>query len=137
MITVKNCVGDVYKAWGAAISGVVDQNYSMDKSKVPRKFPYMRIYMMGNPGTRWDLMGNECATIPSFQVDTFTTGQRALEKAYDLDEVSHNLMTSLGFRRSYGPELVENVDSSITRMISRYSRVYTGYFPGPCEDFEM
>lgn len=94
------------------------------------KTKYARIFMMGNPTRDGDLEGDECSTIPAFQVDSFAKGTKALSEVYDIDNVSHKTMVSMGFRRTYGPELLENSDSTIKRVVSRYNRVYTGQLLG-------
>lgn len=124
---VKNPVSDVFSIWGAAMEKVVGKgNYSMENSSVIARTPYACLFQMGNPGTRWDLEGDECATTPSYQVDCFASGQKSLSKVYEIDEASHKVMTSMGFRRTYGPEPMRNIDSKIKRVTSRYSRLYTG-----------
>ena len=35
-------------------------------------------------------------------------------------------MVSMGFRRTYGPEPMFFGDSGIKKLVSRYSRIYTG-----------
>lgn len=128
---VKNPVDDVFKIWGREIEKFVGKgNYSMEDSSTIAKAPYACLYQMGNPGARWDLEGDECATIPSYQVDSFASGQKALTKAYEIDDASHKVMTSLGFRRTYGPEPIRNIDSKIKRVTSRYDRLYTGQLLG-------
>lgn len=127
---VKNPVSEIFSAWGKVMEEVVGSgNYTMSSSKTLAKFTkFARMFLMGNPGTRWDLEGDECGTNLSFQVDSFATGQKALSVVYDIDSSSHEVMTNLGFRRTYGPELQED-DSNIKRVTSRYSRLYTGQLP--------
>lgn len=127
--TVKNPVSDVYKRWCAEVKKVVgDGNYSFERSQTlaAGKTMYAQLFLMGNLGTRWDIEGDEVATIPSFQVDCFSTGSKAVAKVYQIDDASHKAMVSMGFQRTYGPEQQQNADNSIKRVISRYSRVYTG-----------
>lgn len=125
--TVKNPIFDVFSAWSSAIENVVGKgNYSMEQSSVIAHTPYICLYQIGNPGARWDLEGDECATNPSYQVDSFASGQKALTKAYQIDEASHKALTSLGFQRTYGPEPVRNIDSKIKRITSRYTMLYAG-----------
>lgn len=127
--TVKNPVVDVFQRWGKEVEPVVGKgNYSMERSQTiaSGKKTYARLFMMGNPTSRSDLEGDECATIPAFQVDCFASGTKALSKLYEIDDVSHKAMVEMGFRRTYGPELTGNVDDSIKRVVSRYNRVYTG-----------
>lgn len=135
-VTVENPVSKVYSIWSSEIEKKVGKgNYSMSQSGTlaSNKTKHARIFMMGNPGNAWDLEGDECATMPSFQVDSFAKGTKALSEVYAIDDVSHKAMVGMGFRRSYGPELIENSDSTIKRVVSRYSRVYTGYLPDEIE----
>lgn len=132
-VTVENPVSKVYDRWQEEIIKIVGKgNFSMSQSGTlaSNKTKYARIFMMGNPGNAWDLEGDECASMPSFQVDSFAKGTKALSEVYAIDDVSHKAMVSMGFRRSYGPELLENSDSTIKRVVSRYSRVYTGQLLG-------
>lgn len=128
-ITVDNPFDYVFKKWGETMVNVVGEgNYSMDKSSQIAKTPYARMFMMGNPGMGFDLEGDELSTSLSFQVESFESGNKSTTKAYRIDDESHKLMTSLGFRRTYGPELIDNADSKIKRVVSRYNRIYTGKF---------
>lgn len=129
--TVKNPIFEVFSIWSTAIEKVVGKgNYSMEQSAVIAHTPYICLYQIGNPGARWDLEGDECATNPSYQVDSFASGQKALTKAYEIDEASHKILTSLGFRRTYGPEPLRNIDSKIKRITSRYTMLYAGKLLG-------
>ena len=91
-----------------------------------RKKKYARIFLLGNPTINGDLEGDECATTASFQVDSFAAGFKSLSAVYDIDNASHEAMIAMGFRRTYGPEEQNNIDNSIKRIVSRYSRVYMG-----------
>lgn len=129
MDTVKNPSPDVFERWSEAIEPLVGKgNYAMDMTSKIAKAPYARIFMMGNPGTAWDLEGDECATSASFQVESFASGKRPLSSVYKIDDASHKVMTEMGFRRTYGPELINNDDPLIRRVISRYQRIFTGFF---------
>lgn len=126
---VKNPVSDVFEQWSKAIEPVVGKgNFSMDNSQTiaSTKKAYAKLLMLGNPTSRSDLEGDECATIPSFQSESYASGTKALSKVYEIDNVSHKAMVGMGFRRIYGPEIQNNADNSIKRVISRYSRIYTG-----------
>lgn len=129
MDTVKNPSADVFERWSEAIEPIVGEgNYAMDMTTKIAKAPYARIFLMGNPGVAWDLEGDECATSPSFQCEAFAGGKRALSSVYQIDDASHKAMTDMGFRRTFGPELVNNDDPLLRRVISRYTRIYTGSF---------
>ncbi len=126
MITVDNPVEKVFKRWSEeAAKPICGKNYSMDMSKIPATFPYMRMMYMGGITTRTDLEGNESATNISFQIESFANGSNSLSKVYQMDDASHKCMVGMGFRRTY-QNLIENLDSKIKRVVSRYSRVYTG-----------
>lgn len=127
--TIESPVLEVFSRWGAAVSKITGaDNYSMDGSETNAsgKKAYAQLYMLGNPITRGDLEGDECATMPSFQVNCFTSGSKALTRVYELDKISHKTMVSMGFRRTYGPEPMFFGDSGIKKLVSRYSRIYTG-----------
>lgn len=126
MSVVKNPVMDVFDIWSEKLKSIKGITYSMEMSKIPSTYPYARLFPMGNPHSRSDLTGNECATIPAFQIDVFSKGRYALRNVYEIDEISHNAMIDMGFRRTYGPELIENSDNTIKRLVSRYSRLYCG-----------
>lgn len=129
MTTVDNPVEKVYLRW----KSYLEENYdgddelgiSMDMSRTPSKFPYIRMMYMGGVFSDGDITGNECATTISFQIESFTGSVKNLTEVYSLDSLSHEIMVEMGFRRTYHGN-VENVDSSIARLVSRYRRIYTG-----------
>lgn len=128
MITVDNPSSKIFTRWGAAIEQVVGAgHYSMDASLTEVKTPYARLLLMGMPFTNGDLEGNEASVDLAVQVDSFASGNKSLSKVYQIDAVSHQVMRDMGFRRTYGPELMANADESIKRVVSRYTMIYTGY----------
>ncbi len=82
----------------------------MEKSQTiaSGKTKYARLFMMGNPTQSTSLEGHECATVLSFQTESYASGTKALSTAYEIDSKSHQAMISMGFRRTYGPEEVAN-----------------------------
>lgn len=127
--TVKNPVDEVFGRWITAIEPVVGKgNFSNDESQTiaSSKKVYARLFLLGNPTSRGDLEGDECATTPTFQSESYATGSKASSKAYEIDDASHKAMVGMGFRRIYGPVRQNNADNSIKRVVSRYSRIYTG-----------
>ena len=124
-MTVLEIINTVYAAWTETISKTaVKDNYSMENSTVVAEIPAATLYFTGLPTTDSDLEGNEASVTPTAQVDIYTKGQRALSQAYEIDNVSHEtLVRSFGFRRSYGPELIQSTDPSIKRLTSRYTRL--------------
>lgn len=126
-MTILEIINTVYARWGDSISKTaVKDNYSMENSTVVAQIPAATLYFTGLPTTDSDLEGNEASVTPTAQVDIYTKGQRALTQAYEIDAVSHETLTKMGFRRTYGPELNQSTDPSIKRLTSRYSRV-VGY----------
>ena len=124
-MTILEIINTVYSRWGDSISKTaVKDNYSMENSTVVAQIPAATLYFTGLPTTDSDLEGNEASVTPTVQVDIYTKGQRALSQAYEIDNVSHEtLVRSFGFRRSYGPELIQSTDPSIKRLTSRYTRL--------------
>ena len=124
-MTVLEIINTIYAAWGKAISKTaVKDNYSMENSTVVAELPAATLYFIGLPTTDSDLEGNEASVTPTAQVDIYTKGQRALTQAYEIDAVSHSVLNGIyGFRRSYGPELIQSTDPSIKRLTSRYARL--------------
>lgn len=115
--------------WSKIVGAFVGKgNYSMEKSQTiaTDKKKYARLFLMGNPTQSSSLDGSECATVLSFQTESYASGVKALSTAYEIDSKSHEAMISMGFRRIYGPEEVANSEKSFKRIISRYSRIYTG-----------
>ena len=118
---------EVFEKWSKEVEKEVGPgNYSMDSSILIAKAPYAQLKLLGNPTNRTTLEGDESTTIASFQTESFADGQKALKKVYQIDAASHKAMMNMGFRRNYGPEIVENADKSIKRCVSRYTRIYTG-----------
>lgn len=124
-MTILEIINTVYDTWAEAISKTaVKKNYSMENSTIVAKIPAATLYFQGLPTTDGDLEGNEASVTPTIQVDIYTKGQKALTQAYEIDNVSHEtLVRNFGFRRSYGPELIQSTDPSIKRLTSRYTRV--------------
>ena len=124
-MTILEIINTVYARWCEAISQTaVKDNYSMENSTVVAQIPAATLYFTGLPTTDSDLEGNEASVTPTIQVDIYTKGQKALSEAYDIDDVSHEtLVRNFGFRRSYGPELIQSTDPSIKRLVSRYTRL--------------
>lgn len=115
--------------WSKIVGAFVGKgNYSMEKSQTiaTDKKKYARLFLTGNPTQSSSLDGSECATVLSFQTESYASGVKALSTAYEIDSKSHEAMISMGFRRTYGPEEVANSEKSFKRIISRYSRIYTG-----------
>lgn len=124
-MTIHEMINTIYSRWCNAIKDKVI-GYSMENSATVTKLPYATMYFTGIPGSDWDLKGDEAAVTPTAQIDIYTKGQRALTQAYEIDDLSHACLTSMGFRRSMGPELIQSTDPSIKRLTSRYTRI-VGY----------
>lgn len=123
---VLELINNIFAKWGEAISETaVKTNYSMENSTVVAELPAATLFFQGLPTSDSDLMGTEASVTPTVQVDIYTKGQKALTQAYQIDEVSHSVLNGIyGFRRSYGPELIQSTDPSIKRLVSRYTRLF-------------
>lgn len=131
--TVKNPILDVYTRWSSAVESLVGKgNFSMEDSGTlaNEKTKYATLIMLGNSTNSGTLEGDESSTILSFQVDSYARGTKALSTAYEIDSISHQSLVGMGFRRTYGPEAIMGSDSRIKRIVSRYSRIYTGQLLG-------
>lgn len=125
-MTILEIINGVYEKWAEAVSVKVGNNHSMENSTIVNSLPYCTLFFNGIPGDTWDLEGDESTVAPTLQVDIYTKGQRALTQAYEIDAVSHESLTKMGFRRTMGAELIQSTDPSIKRLTSRYSRIW-GY----------
>ena len=127
--TVKNPVYEIFDIWKNQMQKAIPDiqvSYDPSATMAKDKKKYARLFMMGNPGSRWDLEGDECATAPSIQIESCAIDPKGSEKAYKIDDVSHQILTDLRFRRKNGPNLIANIDSRIKRVVSQYERLYTG-----------
>lgn len=125
-MTALELINNIFAKWSEAIKQTpVKDNYSMENSTVVAELPAATLYFQGMPTSDSDLIGTEASITPTVQVDVYTKGQRALTQAYEIDEVSHGILNGVyGFRRSYGPELIQSTDPSIKRLTSRYTRLF-------------
>lgn len=116
---------EVFLEWGEAVKPIVGENYSADNTTTVAKFPFARLLLTGAPTADMDLYGNETAIQLAFTVESFAMGNGALTLARKIDAASHAAMISMGYRRTYGPSVIENIDSNIKRIVSRYIGLYT------------
>lgn len=124
---VDNPVLKVFERFKKQLMPIVGKNnVSMEDSTNIAETPYASLKLLGASGARWDLEGDECATWPTFQTDSYASGQKALTMAYEIDEECHKAMTDMGFRRYNGPRETPNIDSRIKRVTSQYRMLYTG-----------
>ena len=131
LIVVDNPSLKVFERFQKEIEPIVGEgNLSMNASETIAKGKYARLLLMGMPTDRSDLEGNECSVNLSFQTEAFADGIFAQNDAYDIDSAIHKCMVGMGFRRTFGPEVLDNIDSRIKRVVSRYGRVYTGQLLG-------
>lgn len=129
-IVVKNPLEDVAGLLKQAVAPeyIKEENFYVDENDIIAFLPAVRLLYLGGPQSDGDLEGDECATLISFQVESYATGPNKLtaqKSAWELDAACHQLMVDLGFRRSYN-NLVSTPDSNVKRVVSRYSRIYTG-----------
>lgn len=123
-MSILDIINTIFSRWGEEVSKKVGDGYSMENSTIVNELPYATLYFRGLPTTNSDLEGNEAAVTASAQVDIYTKGQRALTQAYEIDELSHDVLNGIyGMHRSFGPELIQSTDPSIKRLTSQYTRL--------------
>lgn len=87
----------------------------------PSKFPHVFVDSKDDPVTDTDMENSECAVTPMVEITAYT--KDGLSSAKKIISLADAEMRSMGFKRSFGPRQVTNVaDTSITRVIARYSR---------------
>lgn len=129
-VAIENPIAEIYDRWVEAVEPVVGENkYSVGVSATINDAPYARIFVSGLYTTHTDLVGNEVCQQIEIQSESYTTGMNAMSEAYALDMVQRNAMIGMGFRCVYGPVLMDNVDSRLRRLVTRYTRQYTGQLP--------
>lgn len=130
MVIVENPFDEVFSRFGEAVLPIVGEgNYGTDVNPIMTSDKYARIAQLGMPTMTKDLEGNEVATNLSVQTEAYASGMTATTNCYTIDNAIHRCMIGMGFLRTFGPELMRNADSRITRLVSRYARVYTGQLP--------
>lgn len=120
----------LFEQWGECMKEIISENeysYGISSTIANDKNVFARMFVMGNTSGRMDLENDEISTNLAVQCETYS--RIGMQKAFDIDAVSHKTMLALGFHRTYGPDITENADSKIIRIVSRYRRIYTGYFP--------
>ena len=124
---IQNPISDIYERWVADVLPVVgEEGYSIGDSITANKAPYARIFVSGLYTINTDLRGNEVEQQIEIQSESYATGQTAVKDVYELDQVQRDSFISMGFRCVYGPVLMDNIDSRLRRLVTRYSRRYTG-----------
>ena len=119
----KSIIEAVFAKWAAAISETdIGTNYSMERSETVNTLPYASLFFMSVTGQGYDLSNIECGITADVQVDIYVKSTDKLSKLYELDEVSHQAMQEMGFRRTSGISF-DMSDSGYKRLVNRYSRV--------------
>lgn len=129
-ITIKNPLEEVSGLLMAAVAPeyIREENFYVDVNDIVAGFPAVKLLYMGGTLIRSDLQNDECGINITFQVESYATGANKLtaqEQAWELDAVCHQAMQDMGFRRGYH-NMVPTRDSNVRRVVSRYSRLYTG-----------
>ena len=127
---IDNPIAEIFSKWGRAIESYVGAgHYSVAVSDTINKIPYARIYSVNARTSSTDLAGNEVCQTLTIRCESITGGQNALSDAYDLDNVQRNILMGLGFRCSEGAVYTQNADARLVRLVSTFTREYTGQIP--------
>lgn len=127
---IKNPSEALFSRWSKKVAEIVGEDnvsFGVSSQVANDKAVFARMFVMGNTSGTLDLQNNEISTNLAVQCEAYSTV--GLSKALEIDEVSHEAMLAMGFHRTYGEDITENSESSIKKIISRYRRTYTGYFP--------
>lgn len=102
------------------------KNSGQSTEEVPAVFPYLDFDQQDNPVHQRsvDLQNVENAVVPMIQITAYTKGLGKLSNAKKIISLADKEMQSMGFRRTFGPQKIQNTsDSSICRVVARYTRV--------------
>lgn len=121
-LSIKIPILEIYDRLKKAVKPLCN-NTSMSFSEKQSEFPYYYISLLGASTNDKDLEGDEATILLSVQCESFADGIGALNKAFAIDDLSHQEMINMGFNRQYGPQEMINSDETIKRVVSRYSRV--------------
>ena len=127
LIAIKNPAIEVSDILKNELKSYIGDNFYVDINDTIALFPAVRVLYLGGVLTDGTLEGSESAMNISLQTESFATGQgvEAQKKVWELDDIVHQILVNLCFRRSYN-SLVETTNSNVKRVVSRYSRIYTG-----------
>jgi len=120
---IKNPIYDIFDRLAKSVYPKVGDNSSMSTTEEVSDFPYFSVKLLGYPTMRTDTEGNETHANVTIQTDSYADGAGALIKAYGIDDLAHQEMLNMGFRRTYGPTPMDNSQQSIKRVTSRYTRL--------------
>lgn len=108
---------NVKKHLGKKCINVVSTDNSGDST-----FPAVAVKVFNNSAIATDLEVEENAVSCNVSVDVYSG--KSLAEAIDIMQTADEAMRIMGFKRTYGPSQVENMNSpEINRMIARYRRV--------------
>lgn len=100
------------------------ENASQTYIASPPSFPYIFVDQKDNPSTGEDMSNNENAVEPLIEITVYTKGDASFSSNKNIHKLSDTAMRDMGFKRTFGPQQITNVsDTSITRLVARYSRV--------------
>lgn len=129
VLTIKNPAGEIFDRWSELMEPVVGEGnatYGTATDQLNGKGVFARLTVADAPTWDRDISGNECALNVAVLVEIYST--EGLNSVYDVDYESHKILASMGLERSFGPELIDNIESNIKRLVSRYTIVYAGSF---------
>lgn len=86
------------------------------------KFPTVAVKVFNNAAVATDLEAEENAVACNVSIDAYS--RKSLSEAIDVIDTADEAMRIMGFRRTYGPSQVDNMNSpEINRMVARYRRI--------------
>lgn len=117
---------EVFDKWAKRIKQVVGKgHYSMSSSSMLANPPFARLFPAGNITANSDFEGNENASMLSYMAEAYADGEDAWDVLEEINQATHEVMFSMGFRRTRGPLPIQNADSNIKRTTSYYQKFYS------------
>lgn len=106
------------------------KNVTNSNSSAMPDFPAVSVVQLDNPTAESDFNDSENAVNSSIEVQAFSN--ESLNEAREIINLACDSMNMMGYRRTYGPTEIKNVENvNIKRMVARFSR-----FIGEGDDIE-
>lgn len=106
------------------------KNVTNSNSGIAPEFPAISVVQLDNPIAESDFNDSENAVNSSMEIQVYSN--KSLNEAREIINLACDSMNAMGYRRTYGPTEIRNVeDVNIKRMVARFSR-----FIGEGDDIE-
>lgn len=119
---ISEMFSQIYSEWGEAISATsIGDNYYPEPSEVVTKLPCATLHVTNASDVGFDLANQGSGVSLSLQVDIYIKDTDRLSHLWELEDVSYEALSSLGFRRTSTLNTSQSTDG-YKRCSSRYTR---------------